>query len=282
MFRRSLILVCMLTVISSTFAATTYCQWTGSAGDGLWTTAGNWNPATVPNATDLGGVTGNPNYKAGFKTGGSYPAFSSGVLTTDILVTGGGTLASPGGFTISGATMNVSEYITLGAAATDYGLLTINSGNVSTGVQKSNQPFYVTQLGTGTLTMNGGNLYVGNYQTPATALFTGNLMMSGTTGTTGSGTINLLGGTIYATDLLPGVSATARSLVVKDGQLILKTDRRTELAGYSWISAYAGYQLHTTYDSASNTTTLSATLIPEPATISLLCLGVFGLLRRKK
>jgi hypothetical protein len=282
-------LILLLALVGNAFAAVpqTYIQWNGLAGDGSWNTAGNWNTSVVPSAQDLGGVQGAVNggtfvYKAGFKTPGVYPAFSSGTLTTDVLVAGGTVPANPGGFTVSGATINVSEYITLAANNNDYSLVTINSGTVSTGVQMVNQPFYVSQLGTGKLLMEGGTIYVGNYQTPATPLFTGNLLMTGVTGSTGSGTLDLDGGIIYANDLLPGTSGTFRSLVVKDGTLVLKTDRTTELAGYSsWLTAAPGYTLHTAYNAGSGTTTVWAT-IPEPATICLLGFGVLSLIRRKK
>jgi hypothetical protein len=279
-----LILFLLLALVSnSAFAATTYVQWTGAANDGgNWNTPGNWNGGVVPIAKDLGGVMAAPGYKAGFKTPGNYANLSSGTVTTDILVFGGTNAGNLDNLVISGATVNVSEYITLAAAATDNGIVRMNSGTISTGVQIANQPFYVTQLGTGTLYMNGGSIYVGNYQTPVTPLYTGTMYMTGQSGITGNGTLYLNGGIIYANDLLPGTSGTARSLVVKDGLLVLKTDRTAALAGYSWLTAAAGYNLHTAFDADGGITTVWATPIPEPATICLLSLGMLGLIRRKK
>jgi hypothetical protein len=278
-----LTLFLLLALAGGAFAATTNVMWGGTAGDGNWNNGANWTGGVAPIAYDSLGTISPTGKKAVIKTAGVYPAFTTGTGTVDILVTGGGTLTNFGGFAVSGATINVSEYITLAAAATDFGRMTMNSGTVSVGVQILNQPFYVTQLGTGVLQMNGGTIYVGNYQTPATPLFTGNLLMTGITGSTGSGTLNLDGGTIYANDLLPGTSGTFRSLVVKDGTLVLKTDRTTELAGYSsWLTAASGYTLSTVYNAGSGTTTVSATQIPEPATMCLLGFGVLSLIRRKK
>jgi hypothetical protein len=283
MLRRSCYLLIVLVVLTgNALAVTSYSQWSGTAGDGQWSNAANWTAVVgVPNATDHSGVMGNPDYKAGFKgnVGTNYPNLSSGTIATDVLVTGAGSLAVPGHFVVSGATLNVSQYITLSAAATDFGLMTVNSGTVSTGVQIANQPLYVAQLGTSTLQMNGGTIYVGNYLAPATPLYTGNLIMTGVTGSTGSGTLNLAGGTIYANDLLPGTSGTFRSLVVSGGTLVLKTDRTAELAGYNWLVAAPGYSLNIAAN--GGLTTVTAT-IPEPATVCLLGIGLFGLIRRKK
>jgi hypothetical protein len=156
------ILLLALTLAGTTSAVTSYSQWTGLAGDRQWYNPGNWDHG-VPSPTDAGGVMGNPNYKAGFKgnIGTNYPDLSSGTVSTDILVTGGGSLAEPGHFVVSGSTVNISEYITLAAATNDFGLMTVNSGTVNTGTQYNNGQFYVSQLGNGTLQMNGGVINVG-------------------------------------------------------------------------------------------------------------------------
>jgi hypothetical protein len=275
----------MMAFASSASAATSYVQWLGiGEGVGSWTDGTKWNGGVVPSATDHWGVVGATNYKAGFKTAPNYADLSSGTVTTDILVFGAANAGNLDNLVVKGATVNVSQYITLAAAATDNGIVRMNSGTISTGVQNANSTFFVTQLGKGTLYMNGGTINCG-LPDPTwvgrPANYSGNLLMTGTTGVTGNGTLYLNGGTIYANDLLPGTSGTARSLVITDGKLVLKTDRRAEIAGYSWITTTKpGGVIATSYDDLELTTTVYAT--PEPATVCLLGLGAMALLRRNK
>jgi hypothetical protein len=263
----------VMTFASYAFAVTTYTQWNGSgAGVGNWNDS-TWSVAWPHSATDSGGVMGNPNYKSGFKTN-SYPDLSAGTYSTDILVFGGSNATRANNLVLNGATINVSEYITLAAAATDNGVVTVNSGIINTGVNYNNAQFYVTQLGTGVLNMEDGEIHVGlNYS--------GNLSMTGT-GVSSVGTLNLDGGVIYANDLLKG-SGTA-NLIITDGFLVLNSNRETEIAGYvtaGWLrTTNPGGSVMAAYDLDSGTTTVWAT--PEPATICMLGLGSLALLRRNR
>jgi hypothetical protein len=96
--------------------------------------------------------------------------------------------------------------------------------------------------------------------------------------------VNLLGGTIYANDLLMNGAAAGKSnMIITDGVLVLNTDRTAKLA--PWLNTCIrttkpGWTVVASYDGFANTTTVFA--IPEPATICLLGLGVLGLFGKKK
>jgi hypothetical protein len=268
----------VLAITSVAPAATSYCEWRGTAGDGLWTTGGNWSTGVAPNATDSGGVVGSPNYKAGFKQAAG-ASFSAGTMTTDILVLGGATGNTD--LTLSGtATINVSEYITLAANTNDWGTLAMSGGTINTGVQYNNVTFYVTQKGTGILNMSGGTITVGqNYPTPAGTL--GNFAMS-SADLTGVSTMSMTGGNVYANNLVKGSGASVSLTIGGSGAFWLIGDRAGEIAGYvddGWLHAGAGLEIATEYDDFANVTKVFAT--PEPATVCLLGLGVLGLIRRK-
>jgi hypothetical protein len=262
-----------ISIYSTAFAAQTYVQWAANPGDGIWTNPANWAGGVVPSALDYHGVAAAPGYKAGFKMAGVYPVITSGG-TTDVLVAGGGSLASPGGFTVNGATIDVSEYVSLAAGATDYGLLTMSSGTINTGVQVSNATFYVCQLGVGVLQMNGGQINVGaTVNAPGWngTGYNGNLSITGSSGS-GTGTLYLDNGSIYATDLLKGTGTA--NLIITNGILVLKGNKTTdaggngEIAGYvsaGWLRAGTGYTLQTTYDSNTLLTTVRATTVQPQA-----------------
>ena len=258
----------VMVVSAAASPTTTYVQWTGAAGDGNWMNPGNWNPGIVPSATD----------KVGFKTN-SYPTLTSGLYTTGILVFGGTNSSSQNNLVLDGSTINVSEYVTLAASTSDNGVVTINSGTINTGVQTPNANFYVSQLGTGTLYMNGGTITVGlNYPAPAGTL--GNFSVTGSSGS-GTGTVYLDGGTIYANNLLKG-TGTAKFVISGYGTIILKGDRTDEIAGYiddGWLTGELPILVD--YNESADTTTLNV-YIPEPATIILFGAAVPLMLRRKK
>jgi hypothetical protein len=300
--RKVLIVLCFIVVMAlanyaSAATATAYDQWAGANGVAWDAAASNWNNNNpsgshiLPTATDLANVAGNGgalNYKVGFKTPTSAPSMTSGTMYADILVVGGGTLAAPGIMTDSGTNIDVSEYITLAAAATDFGVMTLNSGIVDTGYQMNNESFFVSQLGWGKLVMNGGTINVGvTHWTGSAAPYTqdfsksiyGAFTLAQSAGSTGNAYLN--GGVINADTF--AVGAGTGHLYVDGGSLVLNGNVVTtinSLIGTVITTDLAGGSVLATYNAGTGKTTISE--IPEPATVCLLGLGAMALLRKNK
>jgi hypothetical protein len=255
-----------------------YSEWRGAEG-AAWNVATNWNNSIVPVAKDTPGVQ-DPNYtSAGFKAFGSAPytitspGITMGITVSSDQVTLGGT--NGGKLVIDGGTMNLSEYLTMGANAGENGTLYMISGAINTGLFLTNAHLFIGQKGTGTVYMNGGiiNLISVNQ--------TGNLRIADQSGS--SGKLYLNAGTIYANDLLMPFAA-AGSMDITGGVLQLIGNDTAAVNGFilagKIITSLEDGTIQATYNSGTNRTIVSA--IPEPATICLLGLGMLGMFGRKK
>ncbi|RMF80159.1 MAG: hypothetical protein D6744_08450, partial [Planctomycetota bacterium] len=196
-------------------AAQTPITWTGAAGDGLWNTAGNWNPAMVPN---------NDQQNSFLVTISSARVVSSGMITIDALtLTGGGgaeVVNSSGDFTVLGTTDAIFGILsgTGGVFMLDGGIdvetaLTIAGASVSTdtvrvGVGAPN----------GTVQMNGGSLSVAGelilLRDGGVALLGGSPLL-----TLSSGSELRKDGGGGLSDINVDVSATGASIVAASGTL---------------------------------------------------------------
>lgn len=266
-----LIVFLLLALVSNAHA--TYCEWKGVEG-GDWFTAANWANGIVPNAT---GNSAEPFYKAGFKTGAgsvTSPGITAGINVTTDQVTDGG--AGGGRLTIDGGTMVVSQYFFLGVSGPESGILEMKGGSLTTGNTSTNAHIYVGQTGKGTINMTGGVINVRTNLSLAHNYTTAPL--------TSEGLVNLFGGIIYADNLLMNGAAGGKStIVITNGSLVLNGNRTATVQ--PWIDGgnirgiTGEEEVLCTYNAGTNKTTV---WIPEPATMSLLCFGVLGLLRRNK
>lgn len=278
MLRRSLVVVMLaLAIAGNSFGAQVYTEWRGTISTD-WNVAGNWHNGLPQTYHPVGGPKAADFGKAGFKGTYGSPYIGTGTtVSVDQIVVGGNGAALGGTFNVDGGTVNVSEFVNIGNVGADVGVVNINSGSLNCGARISAEGRFIVGLaGTGTLNVNGGTLNLTTF-----------LTIGDGSVATSNGLVNLNDGYIYASDLLMKRQSAlpTANMVVKDGILVLNNanDLTGKINGYisnGWISAYAGYTLQSAFDAEAGTTTVWAT-IPEPATMSLLGLGLLGLLKRK-
>ena len=259
-----------------------------------WFTASNWSlgvPDIALQATQGGVRTyGGTNYDTSLTT---CPIISSGAATTLEVRVGGANAGTPA------------------TATTAY--LTMNSGSLSTQNFLMIGPDSATGGGrSGTVVMHGGNMILGGAQNGVRT--SGHLYVGFGSGTyTGIvGTLTMDGGTIDAGGdfaigknysqgyvnpsgtatilannffMRPDNAAAVANIDISGAaKVVINGDKRTTIETYidnGWIKtngvAWTDYT-NLSYNAGTNKTTL---MVPEPATICLLGIGLFGLIRRK-
>src|SRR6266403_4026265 len=197
----------LATLLTSQSAFATDRSWTGASST-VWATSSNWNPSTVPLATDNAlfstFFTNQPRLTASafvgglwIKTGVSKSAVISAGSTSDVLTLSGNTINGVAGRGI--LVDNTSSYsLTVGCSTklannqiwqnNSRNLLTVNgavnlnattltvsgTGNTSINGIVSSTGGTITKNGSGTLTLRGANTYTG-----ITHVFGGTLLVNG-------------------------------------------------------------------------------------------------------
>ncbi|KKT06061.1 MAG: hypothetical protein UV78_C0020G0006 [Parcubacteria group bacterium GW2011_GWA2_43_17] len=259
----------LVMVALAVFAGTVFAgpSWTGATGDGLWTTNLNWDSGVAP------GTGSTPIVRSAYYTNGFHPTFAAGMtgFYGQVIV---GYPDAAGLFearldVTGGSMITNSLWISFGWDTSYKGVINMSGGSIN-----ATSEIRVGYYGAaGRLNMSNGTITGGN-------------MFLGSDG--GKGTIQLSGGTIdvpylgmYGSSLF-NISGTGK-LIVNDADGTIASDL---LLGY-----YAGSdmltgngladdaQLNIVWDGVGHTT---VTAIPEPATLSLLSLGIAALIRRKK
>jgi hypothetical protein len=260
-YKKITLLACIISIslVGSVFARNqTYTQWTGTEG-GDWSTASNWSNS-VPLQLDTPGVLADPFGKAGFKNPptNNSPGITAGVtVATDQIVIGS---AGGGTLTVSGGTINVSEFVNIGNTATDKGTLNMNSGTLNCGTMISaDGRLIVGSSGQGTINMNSGVINLTSY-----------LSIADLAGSIGN--VHLDGGTIYATDLL--MNTASAHLDIRGGTLILDGNDIATIDGFvssGKISAYdgiAGSEVRRDYNVTNPGKTTVTGYLPSPKAIN--------------
>lgn len=234
--------------------------WTGTAADGLWATAGNWDTGSTPTA-------GDDIYISNGDTVNSIEFNSAYSIT----LSGNSTLADPvtnfagGVFRAGGATLNVGVGSTLGSGGFwdfDNASVTYADGaavNMSNWEHKNTNVFEFDLSATGFTTLSPGNL---NASSASSTTYRADL----TDYTGGVGVIDLV-------DFGGDSTGLTNAIFTGGGQYTLD------------VIAPAGYTANLQWDDAGDIVQLNITAappIPEPSSIALLSLAGLGFISRRK
>lgn len=307
--KKLIVLLLILGVSSSAFSVAVvqnpYRTTLQRAGNQDWFTAANWTgnanvgmPGIPQNdtATLCNGAT---------MYGSAATSYNSSSAVDSAIIAGGNaqvgqlrvgssnttSTGTPAALTINSGSLTVGNSF---SSLHSSGFLSIGSDSAATGSTGRNGLFYVNG-GSVSVLSGQGNLVVGNGNSNGLADCYGKMYMSG--GTVDAlniiigryagvdGELHLSGGIITANNLSmnPTGLGTALLDITGDGKFVLNGDKRSIIEGYidnGWIRSN-GEELDysiLSYNAGTNQTIL---MIPEPATICLLSIGLFGLIRRK-
>lgn len=301
-------LAILLALVGSSWAATV--DWDGG-GDGCsWIDNTNWKNDVLPGSLDTAIIRGtspdpgNSNVSINNTQTGTCAILSVAQNdTATVTVNTGGTLtvagnairvgwtSNTGYFNISGGTvtasagsLEVGKNDGQGEVVQSAGSAAYKNMYLGEGSSSSKGSYYLNggSVTTGWLSGKGGNFY---YEQTAGCLTASQLRLNYSTG---SGELHLDGGTMHTTGNL--AMNGSRKMDITGGTLTLadtdQVDYNNILTYVSngWITGYDFADLNhviVSWDEASEVTTVTAA-VPEPATISLLCVGGLALVQRRR
>jgi len=187
MVKRILLLFPLLFFTLITYASSK--TWDAGGGDGLWSTAANWDSDIVPSGTD--DIT--------------IPTGITVTLTSDYTTTGSLTLTGTGTIQMEGYNLTIGSLAASGSAVINNSgvakILTVGSNNTSTLYAGTiTNAIALTKLGSGTLTLSASNTYTGTTKIQSL----GTLIVNTTT-SLGTGDVNLYGGSLSV--LIDGIGS---------------------------------------------------------------------------
>jgi hypothetical protein len=266
----------LILLLVGTNASAVMHNWTAGGGaDRSWTNPANWDQPTVPTLLDETKLY----YVSDNTTGPLVNTSDANAYNARIGGPGGGatwcTLT-----VVDGGVLNLAHWLMAGtdSGSVRSGELYMTGGTINCGtVSPIDGHLFVSHSGAGTqgfINMSGGTISA-----------TGTFAIAFSAGT--AGTVNLSGGTISSDSfqMNPSGLGTASMDITGTGQLIIDGDETLAVDGYisnGWLTGYGNEDdiMYDFDDTNPGKTTVWA--IPEPATICILAIGAFGLIRRRK
>jgi hypothetical protein len=269
--KKLFVLMLLLGVAGSAWASN---DWLTSAASSNWFDPANWDDGVVPS---LSVSTNTRTYQTHMNT--TYmPIIDSGDAESHQLEIGGDSQAlAPGNMgtiTMNGGTLTITDYFRQSASSTScrWGAFYMNDGAVSVGGYMSTGYGNTAAEVKGWLYMIGGTIDVA-----------GDWIFAN--GSTSSGYAYISGGTVTVGGILnmrpSGGTGETLLDITGSGKVVLAGDQVETVLGYrdnGWILT-GGEEFLDEYVTFDGTNTILQ--IPEPATLCILAIGAFGLIRRK-
>lgn len=213
--------LCVLFVISLNITAFAATVWDNSSGNGLWNTATNWNPDTIPDSNTIVTVSTQVG-----------PTILSGTDACSLEIRVGSNSGIPTTMTMSAGSLSTTNWLMVGTEnSANQGVFILNDGVITCGQQGGgNGHLWIGYSSSGRLEVYGGTINVTNKF--------GIAYKAG-----GTASVLLYGGTITASDFSMAESGLSASIDVTAGELIISGDKTTLINIYidnGWITAYDG------------------------------------------
>ncbi|MEI8340085.1 MAG: PEP-CTERM sorting domain-containing protein [Verrucomicrobiota bacterium] len=257
-------LLCLVSVLSIPVASLNAAQvvdWTGNAGDGLWTTGSNWAGSVTSDVAPATGdtvniATGSIVNTFGLAPVGIVPAATINLSGSSTLTTGGDTIR------LAGCTVNVGSGSILTGGFWDLsgGNVNFKNGaiaNMGSWQQKGLNTISFELGTTGFTTLTPSTFYIGD-----------------------SGFANIINAT-YNVDMAAYTGGIGLITLMDFSTAPVMTNADFQTASLNILNS-SGYTANLLWNETDKSIQLDVTAVPEPGTVALLGLGGLAMLRRRR